>query len=117
LNLYAESTMRQEAEAFGTANRPDLFNMLDMYFREPSQGEVRRIPLPRTPVNKGKKRRVEVLRLAPAQAGTQTFSAALEVTSPHEPAYDQRSCVIAFGMETAPWCGVSTRASSYGIRL
>jgi hypothetical protein len=34
LNLYAESTMRQEAEAFGTANRPDLFNMLDTYFRE-----------------------------------------------------------------------------------
>jgi hypothetical protein len=30
LNLYAESTMRQEAEAFGTANRPDLFNMLEI---------------------------------------------------------------------------------------
>ena len=44
--------MRQEAEAFGTANRPDLFNMLDMYFREFPTGEVRRIPLPRTPVNK-----------------------------------------------------------------
>jgi hypothetical protein len=26
--------MRQEAEAFGTANRPDQFNMLDTYFRE-----------------------------------------------------------------------------------
>jgi hypothetical protein len=26
--------MRQEAEAFGTANRPDLFNMLDMDFLE-----------------------------------------------------------------------------------
>src|SRR5215207_1415163 len=62
-------------------------------------------------------RRAEVLRLAPAQAVTQTFSAALEDTSPHEPAYDQRSCVIAFGMETAPCCEVSTRAGGYGIRL
>jgi hypothetical protein len=52
LNLYAESTMRQEAEAFGTANRPDLFNMLDTYFRERRYGEVRRIPLLRTPMNK-----------------------------------------------------------------
>jgi hypothetical protein len=32
--------MRQEAEAFGTANRPDLFNMLDMYFRELRLGEI-----------------------------------------------------------------------------
>jgi len=26
--------MRQEAEAFGTANRSDLFNVLDTYFLE-----------------------------------------------------------------------------------
>jgi hypothetical protein len=65
----------------------------------------------------GAERRTEVLRLAPAQAVTQTFSAALEDTSPHEPAYHQRSCVIAVGMETAPCCEVLTRASGYGIRL
>jgi hypothetical protein len=40
LNLYAERTIRQEAEAFGTANRPDLFNMLDMYFGELRKAEV-----------------------------------------------------------------------------
>jgi hypothetical protein len=34
LNLYAESTMCQEVETFGTANRPDLFNMVDTHFRE-----------------------------------------------------------------------------------
>jgi hypothetical protein len=39
LNLYAESTMRQEAEAFGTANRPELFNMLGMYFPDRRHGE------------------------------------------------------------------------------
>ena len=41
----------EEAEAFGTANRPDLCNMLDTYFRELRLGEVRRIPLLRTRVN------------------------------------------------------------------
>jgi hypothetical protein len=45
------------------------------------------------------------------------FFRALEDTSPHEPAYDQRRCVIAVGMETAPCCEVSTRASAYSIRL
>ena len=80
-------------------------------------GEVLRIYLPRTPVKLRAGKRAEVLRLAPAQAVMQTFSAALEDTSPHEPAYNQRSCVIAVGMETAPGCEVSTRASGYGIRL
>jgi hypothetical protein len=39
--------MRQEAEDFGTANWPDLFNMLDMYFRDHRQGGVRRNYLPK----------------------------------------------------------------------
>jgi hypothetical protein len=38
-----------------------------------------------------------------------SFSAALEDTSPHEPAYDLRRCVIAVGMETAPCSEVSKR--------
>jgi hypothetical protein len=33
-----------------------LCRILDMTFRECPKGEVRRIPLPRTRVNKGKKR-------------------------------------------------------------
>jgi hypothetical protein len=32
--------MRQEAEAYGTAKRPDLRNMLDTYFVELRTGEV-----------------------------------------------------------------------------
>jgi len=38
--------MRQEAEAFGTASRPDLFNMLDTHFRELRYGEVQHSPTP-----------------------------------------------------------------------
>jgi hypothetical protein len=35
--------MRQEAEAFGTANRLDLFKMLDTYFRDRCTCEFRRM--------------------------------------------------------------------------
>ena len=42
-----QARLRQEAEAFGTANRPDLFNMLDTYFLELRKGEVH-VQSPRT---------------------------------------------------------------------
>jgi hypothetical protein len=71
--------------------------------------EFPRIILLRTRVNRGQETK--------ARAVTQTFSAALEDTSPHDPAYDQRCCVIAVGMETAQCCEVSPRAGGYGIRL
>ena len=36
---------------------PGLCIMLDTNFRESPKGEVRRIPIPRTPVNKGSEKR------------------------------------------------------------
>jgi hypothetical protein len=102
LNLYAESTMRQEAEAFGTANRPDLFNMLDTYFRELRLGEVRRIPLPRTRVNNA----LRLLRRA--YAAPSSYSS----TPPTLRTLTASSCTVATAWLQRACLGLLTEVSS-----